>query len=264
MLQKIIEHKKSLIERDKSSLPLDVLKKATRHFPVSSIIQKTKENDFIVIAEAKKASPSGGIFRKKYNPARIAISYEKAGATAISVLTEERYFLGCIEHLKQVKKAVKIPVVAKDFFIDEYQIYQAYVSGADCILLILKILIDDEFLHLAKVARKLNLEILVEIQNKEELSRFFKISGVNSGMLLGINSRNLDTLEINTAATISLLSMIKDIKIPVIAESGITNSRTLVELRKAGASGVLIGTYLLRAHSPGKALKQLLKEMRNG
>lgn len=260
MLEKIIEHKRILLEKKKSSVPL----KRQRNFPFQSILQKIIENDFIIIAETKKASPSGGIFRKKYRPGRIAVSYEKAGASAISVLTEEKYFLGSIEHLSIVKNSVKIPVLAKDFFIDQYQIDEAWANGADCILLILKILSDDDFVFLFKTARSLNLELLVEVQNEKELSRFFKIIPETEGVILGINSRNLENLKINIDSTFNLLSLLKGVKIPVIAESGINDGKVLKKLYEAGANGALIGTHLLKAKSPENALRKFLKEMKNG
>jgi len=264
MLDRIIEHKKLVVENKKRKLPLETLMSSTRVFPLRSIVQKTREKKFIIIAETKKASPSGGVFRKRYFPAKIAVSYEKAGASAVSVLTEDRYFFGCVEHLKAVKSSVKIPVLAKDFFIDKYQIYEAFVSGADCILLILKILSGEEFIFLYRVARNLGLEVLVEVQNEKELSGFFKLLPEDSGVLLGINSRNLGDLKINFENTLRLLSLVKGVKIPIIVESGIKSGRILVDFCNAGASGALIGTHLLRSKSPGIGLISLLKEMNYG
>ncbi|MCX7706161.1 MAG: indole-3-glycerol phosphate synthase TrpC [bacterium] len=264
MLNRIIEHKKAMIQRKKKVLPFDLLKSYVRSFPLRSVIEKASNENFIIIAETKKASPSGGIFRKRYSPAKIAYSYQKAGASAISVLTEDKFFFGSIEHLKKVKNRVNVPVLAKDFFIDEYQIYEAYISGADCILLILKILSDEECFYLFNVARRLNLEILAEIHNEKELSRFFKLFSENNGLLLGINSRNLDNLEINFDCVLHLLSLLKGVKIPVIVESGIANVEQLINFFNAGANGALIGSYFLKAESPGKTLKTLIKEMQNG
>lgn len=264
MLNEIIKHKKALIERKKVCMPVDVMKACATNLSVRSIVQKICKNRFAIIAETKKASPSGGIFRKKYNPARIALSYQNAGACAVSVLTEDKFFLGSIEHLKTVKSCIKIPVLAKDFFIDEYQIYEAYISGADCILLILKILSDEDFIHLFKIARRLNLELIIEIQNEKELSRFFNLLPEKHGVILGINNRDLDNLQMNFECTFYLLSLTKGAKIPVIVESGINGSEQLINFLNAGADGALIGSYLLRAKSPGTALRNLIKELNDG
>ncbi|MCM8758278.1 MAG: indole-3-glycerol phosphate synthase TrpC [Candidatus Omnitrophica bacterium] len=265
-LNEIIEHKKSLIEQKKKVLPLEILKtcKRPRNFCMMSIAQRIYHEGFGIIAETKKASPSGGLFRKRYSPKQIAISYQNAGACAISVLTEDKFFLGSIEHLKAVKSCVNIPVLAKDFFVDEYQVYQAYLAGADCILLILKILSDQDFLHLFKVARSLKLEVLAEIQNEKELSRFFNLLPQKDGMILGINSRNLSNLEIDFEGTFYLLSLLKGVKIPLIVESGISSAEQLTRFFSAGANGALIGSYLLRSKSPKKALRKLIKEIQNG
>lgn len=263
MLSKIIEYKKSVIEQKKSAVPVDILKSCTRRLPLRSILDKMAEKDFIIIAETKKASPSAGILRKRYNPAKIAISYQKSGASAISVLTEDKFFLGSVEHLKAVKNSVSIPVLAKDFFIDEYQIYEAYFQGADCILLILKILSDEQFVSFTKIAEDLGLETLIEVQNEDELRRFFNLSSGLSNIILGINNRNLENLNIDLNGTFHLLSLLNEVKIPTIIESGIESGKILAKFYSAKARGALIGTYLLKASSPGKALEKLLREMRN-
>ncbi|HOK80014.1 MAG TPA: indole-3-glycerol phosphate synthase TrpC [bacterium] len=261
MLKKILEHKKNLVGQKKLFMPLDVLKQKVHPVLCRSIIEKTKQRPFIIIAETKKASPSGGIFRKRYSPSKIAASYEKGGASAISVLTEERFFLGHVRHLQYVKDAVNVPVVAKDFFIDPYQIYEAKMYGADCILLILRILSDEQFISLLNLARHLNLEVLIELHTEKEIQRFFDLTSINNGVMIGINSRDLDSLRIDLNDMIYLLSLLKGVKIPVIAESGINDAKTLVNLFNAGANGALIGSYFLKAKSPGMALKNLLKEM---
>ncbi len=261
MLNKIVEKKKNSINRKKSLNPVFSMKNIARTYQNRSLVERIKRMGFVVIAETKKASPSGGIFRKRYNPSRIAISYVRGGASAISVLTEENFFLGSIDHLKAVKNVVDVPVVAKDFVIDEYQIYEARYAGADCILLILRILSDKQFLHLFNVAQSLDLEILIEVHDSGELQRFFNILPNSKKVLLGINSRDLDNLNIDYNRLFGLLSSVKNIKIPIIAESGINNSKMLKKLYQQGASGVLIGEYLLRSKSPSLAVKKLLKEI---
>ncbi len=260
MLDRILENKKISIERKKTKIPISFFKKSFTGRQ-KSIIEKINQHKFIIIAETKKVSPSAGIFRKKYNPAKIAVSYVSGGASAISVLTEEKFFLGSIEDLKAVKNAVEVPVLAKDFFIDEYQIYEVKHAGADCVLLILRILSDRQFLHLFRVASSLGLEILIEIHNEKEMERLSSILPDTKNVLLGINSRDLDSLNINHDTVFDLLSCAKNIKIPVIAESGVKDSIILKKLYQSGVDGVLIGEYLLRSKSPGEAVKKLLKEI---
>ncbi|MGB9641807.1 MAG: indole-3-glycerol phosphate synthase TrpC [Candidatus Ratteibacteria bacterium] len=261
MLKRILEYKENAVERKKILMPLDILKQKVHPVICRSIIEKTKQRPFIIIAETKKASPSGGIFRKRYSPSKIALSYEKGGASAISVLTEERYFLGHPRHLQTVKNAVNVPVLAKDFFIDPYQVYEAKMYGADCILLIFRILSDEQFISLLNVTKNLNLEVLVELHTEKEMERFFNLMPANKGLLIGINSRDLDSLKVDFDGMIHLLSLLKGIKIPVIAESGINDVKTLVKLYNAGANGALIGNYFLKAKSPGLAVKNFLKEI---
>lgn len=264
MLNEIIEYKKFLIGIKKNRVPLDLLKDSISNLTLRSITSQMQKKSFIIIAETKKASPSAGVLKKRYNPGSLAISYEKGGASAISVLTEDKYFLGSVEHLTIVKQSTHLPVVAKDFFIDEYQVYEAKKYGADCILLILRILSDEQFISLFNLATGLGLEVLCEIHNEKEMERFFNIVPNQHNVLLGINSRDLDTLSINHNSTIRLISMAKGVKIPVIAESGIKNKNDLLAVYKAGAKGALIGEYLLRSKSPAMALKKLLQEIENG
>jgi len=263
LLNRILENKKISINKKKQILPISCLKIPSAEKP-NSILKKIIHQKFIIIAETKKASPSGGIFRKKYNPARIAVSYASGGASAVSVLTEESFFLGSMEDLKAVKSVVDIPVLNKDFIIDEYQIYLAKYFGADCVLLILRILSDSQFLHLLKLARSLNLEVLIEVHNKKEIQRLSDILQDSRGLFIGINSRDIDTLSINYEGIFNLLSFAKNIKIPIIAESGVKDANKLRQLYQSGASGALIGEYLLRSKSPGGAVKKLLKEMNYG
>ncbi len=264
MLNKILEHKRNVVEQKKLSIPLDVLKQRIQPTVCRSVIERTKQQPFIIIAETKKASPSGGIFRKKYSPSKIAASYEKGGASAISVLTEDRYFLGSPRHLQSVKNTVSVPVLAKDFFIDPYQIYEAKMYGADCILLIIRILSDEQFISLLSVARTLNLEILVELHTEKEIERFFNIMPASKGILVGINSRDLDSLRIDLNITIYLISLLKGVKIPIIAESGVNDIKTVIDLYNAGASGALIGSRFLKEKSPGMSVTKFLKEIYDG
>ncbi|HOQ82029.1 MAG TPA: indole-3-glycerol-phosphate synthase [bacterium] len=263
LLNRILENKKISINKKKQILPVSCLKIPSAEKP-NSIIKKISHQKFIIIAETKKASPSGGVFRKKYNPARIATSYVSGGASAVSVLTEEAFFLGSIEDLRKVKNAVDIPVLNKDFIIDEYQIYLAKYFGADCVLLILRILSDSQFLHMFELARSLNLEVLIEVHNKKEIQRLSNILPDSRGALIGINSRDIDTLSISHETIFNLLSSAKNIKIPVIAESGVKDANILRQLYQSGASGALIGEYFLRSKSPGELVKKLLKEMNYG
>ena len=206
-----------------------------------------------VIAEIKKASPSKGVIRADFNPAEIARSYAKNGASCLSVLTDEHYFQGHADYLKQARAACRLPVLRKDFMIDPYQVYEAREMGADAILLIVAALGDPMMSDLEQTAMALKLDVLVEVHNEAEMERALRLQTP----LLGINNRNLRTFETSLDTTLSMLNMVPDDKI-VISESGIHSVEDIELLRANQVNSFLIGEAFMRAEDPGAALSELV------
>jgi indole-3-glycerol phosphate synthase len=198
-----------------------------------------------IISEVKKASPSAGVICQKFDPLGIAQSYERGGASAISVLTDKEYFGGSLYDLEIVRSAVGLPVLRKDFTIHEVQIYEASASGADAVLLIVAALDQKDFLHLLSVATLCQLDTIVEVHNMEELDRALD----SSAEIIGINNRNLKTFEIDLSTTELLASQIDD-EIIVISESGIKTEEDVRRVREAGADAILVGESLMRSGDP--------------
>ena len=208
-----------------------------------------------VIAECKRASPSRGLIRDPYDPVAIARSYEANGAAAISVLTDERFFQGSLAHLAAVRGAVAVPVLRKDFTIDEFQIIEARAARADVVLLIAAILDRPHLRDLVACVRETGLQALVEVHDARELDR---AAESNTGVI-GVNNRNLDTLKVDLRQTERLVPLMPP-GVLVVAESGIRSRDDLAFVREAGASAVLIGEHFMSAPDPGQALAELLKK----
>ncbi|WPP00384.1 indole-3-glycerol phosphate synthase TrpC [Pseudomonas sp. HR96] len=206
-----------------------------------------------VIAEIKKASPSKGVIREHFVPADIARSYEKGGATCLSVLTDVDYFQGADSYLQQAREACKLPVIRKDFMIDPYQIVESRVLGADCILLIVAALDGARLAELAAVAKDVGLDVLVEVHNGDELDRALKTL---DSPLLGVNNRNLHTFEVSLENTLDLLPRIPRDKL-VITESGILNRADVELMEVSDVYSFLVGEAFMRAESPGSELQRL-------
>lgn len=224
----------------------------TRGF-AKALIEQVKRKQPAVIAEIKKASPSKGVIRENFIPADIAKSYEKGGATCLSVLTDIDYFQGADVYLQQARAACKLPVIRKDFMIDPYQIVEARALGADCILLIVSALDDVRMAELAAVAKIVGLDVLVEVHDGEELDRALKILDTP---LVGINNRNLHTFEVDLETTLDLLPRIPRDRL-VVTESGIFN-RADVELMEINdVYAFLVGEAFMRAEQPGAELQRL-------
>jgi indole-3-glycerol phosphate synthase len=205
-----------------------------------------------VIAEVKKASPSKGILRPDFIPADIAQSYAEHGAACLSVLTDQQFFQGSIDYLKQARASCDLPVLRKDFMVDAYQVYEARAMGADCILLIAACLDDAQMKSLEALAMSLDMAVLVEVHDRAELDRALKLKTP----LLGINNRNLKTFEVSLDAT---LGMLKDVPADrlLVTESGITTAADVQRMRTAGVQAFLVGETFMRADDPGQALAQL-------
>jgi indole-3-glycerol phosphate synthase len=205
-----------------------------------------------VIAEVKKASPSKGLLRENFDPAEIARSYETGGASCLSVLTDEQFFQGSPEYLKQARAACDLPVIRKDFLYDTYQLDQARAWGADCVLLIAACLSDEQLSELEAYAFSLGLDVLVEVHDEAELHRALKMTTP----LLGINNRNLRTFEVSLNTTIELLKQIPAERL-VITESGILSASDVQLMRSNDVSTFLVGEAFMRAPDPGRALRQM-------
>lgn len=256
ILDRIVETKKRRISEIKLALPLERLKNISG--PDSRLRRDfkqgiKKEGRISVIAELKKASPSAGIIRADFKPDELIAAYREAGADAVSVVTEEDYFCGSPETLPLVKRLSGLPVLMKDFIIDEYQLYDAVRRGADAVLLIAGLLPGEKLKDFLETARELGLDSLVETRNREDIER-----AVSAGAeLVGINNRDLETFRVSLDKSIELMSFIPG-DIVKVSESGIHTGRDLSVLRKAGADAALIGEALMRAESPGKKLREIL------
>jgi indole-3-glycerol phosphate synthase len=205
-----------------------------------------------VIAEVKKASPSKGILRADFIPADIAQSYAEHGAACLSVLTDQQFFQGCNDFLKQARASCQLPVLRKDFMVDSYQVFEARAIGADCILLIAACLSDDQMSELEAVAHHLGMAVLVEVHDATELHRALKLKTP----LLGINNRNLRTFEVSLDTTLGMLLDVPADKL-LITESGILKRSDVQTMRNAGVHAFLVGEAFMRSPEPGAALADL-------
>jgi indole-3-glycerol phosphate synthase len=218
-----------------------------------ALIEQAARKQPAVIAEIKKASPSKGVIRENFLPADIAASYQKGGATCLSVLTDIDYFQGADLYLKQARAACQLPVIRKDFMVDPYQIIEARALGADCVLLIVAALDDVKMAELASVAKGVGLDVLVEVHDGDELERALKVLDTP---LVGVNNRNLHTFEVSLENTLDLLPRIPRDRL-VITESGILN-RADVELMEINeVYSFLVGEAFMRAENPGHELQRL-------
>ncbi|OPX90479.1 MAG: Indole-3-glycerol phosphate synthase [Pelotomaculum sp. PtaB.Bin104] len=210
--------------------------------------------EIAIIAETKKASPSKGIIRQEYNPEDLARAYELDGAAAVSVLTEERFFLGHPEHLSRVKKVTKLPVLRKDFIIDPYQIFESRALGADAILLIAAALTPGQLIEFQSLAAGLGLACLVEVHTEAELTAVL----MTDAQIIGINNRDLRTFQTDLNTTFKLLKLINDAGITIVSESGIKSVQDIERLLEHGVQAALVGEALVSSADPGASLIKLL------
>ena len=260
ILKKIVQRKQQEIsERKQHKAEPALLKELeqiindapTRGF-VDAMRKRINAGEPAVIAEIKKASPSKGIIREDFKPAEIAKSYQQGGASCVSVLTDIDFFQGSDDYLKQARAACDLPVIRKDFIIDPYQVYEARTIGADCILLIVAILADEQMQTLYKLARELGMDVLIEVHDEEELQRALPLEAD----LVGINNRNLRTFETSLQTTLDLLEQIPNERI-VVTESGIHSVEHIKLMREHQVNAFLVGEAFMRADDPGAELKQL-------
>ena len=243
ILREIVINTKTKLEEKKMLVSLDDLKKEINELNLENprFKQSLAEKDEAIIAEIKKASPSAGIIAEDFDPIKKAKEYEELGAVALSILTEEDYFLGSPKYLKEVRKITQLPILRKDFMIDEYQIYEAKLMGADCILLIASILNDEEISRFIDLAENLKLDYLIEVHDKIELDRVKMFKNA----IIGVNNRNLKTFEVDIQNSINLKQEF-DGKNIFVSESGITNSSDIEMLKSNDINVYLIGESLMR------------------
>ena len=257
VLQRILAVKAEEVARAKQAKPLGMTQEEARRAPpardfAGALRSRTAAGKPAVIAEIKKASPSRGVLRERYDPAAIAASYERHGATCISVLTDEQFFQGGLEHLKQVRAACTLPVLRKDFTIEPYQVYEARAAGADCILLIVAALDVPRMLELEAVAHGLGMAVLVEAHDAGELEQALKLKTP----LIGINNRNLRTFETRLETTLDLLPRIPAGRM-IVTESGVLAPEDVRTLRNGKVNCFLVGEAFMRAADPGAELARL-------
>lgn len=252
-LKDFIDVKKQEVKILKKAMPLSILKKKlTDVDSPRNFLGVLKRNDFTLIAEIKKSSPSEGIISKDPDIIKIAKEYEEGGAGIISLLTDKKFFNGDIVNLPKIKKAVSLPILRKDFIIDEYQIYESRVYGADAILLIAGALSKQKLEKFFNLAHKLGMESLVEVHNEEELNKI-----PDNAIVIGVNNRDLNTLKTDMSVIENLISKIPKNKI-VISESGIRDKNDVQKIKKLGAKGILTGTALMKSQNKIEYIRDLL------
>lgn len=259
ILEEIAEKTRERIEKEKQNKPLAQLKKEAlalnldTGFPFEKAV---KEGSLSFICEVKKASPSKGLIAKDFPYINIAKEYELGGASAVSVLTEPFYFMGADKYLKEIKKEISLPVIRKDFTIDEYMIYQAKVLGADAVLLICAILDDDKLKQFLDIADSLGLSALTEAHDEKEVVR-----AINAGArMIGVNNRDLKTFNVDINNSIRLRALVPE-HIIFVSESGIRGKEDIARLAANGTDGVLIGETIMRAgNGRVHALKELMAQ----
>ena len=257
ILDEIIKKTKEDLKKREKDFPLEWLGRSLAYNPypprdVKEYLRSTKEDPYKIIAEVKKASPSKGVIREDFDPIFIAQEYSNAGANAISVLTEPHFFQGDIEYLTAIRRYVPTPLLRKDFIISEYQLVEALVYGADFVLLIAKALSKKELKDLLNYTWHLGMNALVEIHDKEDLTKAI-FAGAD---IIGINHRNLETFEMDMELSSKLIPLIPNGKI-IVAESGIDNKEIIKELHEEGVDAFLIGEYFMRKDDIQKSVKEL-------
>ena len=264
ILDKIVEQKKLEVAKLPARLIAagdlhDALLERGERRDFLAALRQPRHGDIALIAEVKKASPSAGVICQDFDPVRIAKEYETAGASCLSVLTDEKFFQGSLDYLRQIRAAVKLPLLRKDFIIDERQILEAVEWGADAILLIVAILSDEQLVKFHSLATEAGLAVLVEVHDEEELERSMKMGAT----LIGVNNRNLKTFNVDLATTERLATKLFSSPATrhsslLIAESGIHTRADVERLKKCGAKAVLVGESLMRGGDIGAKVRELI------
>ena len=258
ILKKIIADKQREVAARKCLIPLKQLERSVLFKrPKNSLKIRLLNSDFGIIAEHKRRSPSKAIINQNLNVQEVAEGYEKAGACGISVLTDQKYFGGSIEDLMSARASCNLPLLRKEFIIDEYQLIEAKSVGADCILLIAAALTEKKCKELAGFAKRLGLDVLLEVHNKKEIDSHLS----EAVDIVGVNNRNLHDFAISIDTSIALAQYIPD-KFVKISESGITQAEHIVKLKKHGFKGFLIGTHFMSHLQPDQACAKLISEVK--
>ena len=262
ILDKIIADKRHEVRSRKEKTSLEELKEQVRAMPKCrnfyQAITKPNRRGINVIAEVKKASPSAGVIREDFEPVAIAQTYKKCDADAISVLTDEKYFQGRLEYIKQIRNAVDLPILRKDFIIEPWQVYEARAAGADAILLIAEALKPGELMDMMIAAAELTLTVLLEVHHADTLMAVRSMIGFpkKGYSVLGINNRNLTTMQVDLNTTSRLAELVDD-KNELVAESGIKTQADVEKLKSVGVRAVLIGQTLCESPSIEEKFKEL-------
>ena len=257
ILKKILARKQEEIAERSATVSLQQLIDRVASAPVprgfaAALAKKLAAGESAVIAEIKKASPSKGVIRKDFDPAAIAASYARGGAACLSVLTDVDFFQGADRYLQQAREACQLPVIRKDFIIDEYQVYEARAMGADCILLIVSALSESQLNRLHEVAISLGMDVLIEVHDAAELNLALKLDNP----MVGINNRNLHSFEVSLNNTYQLLEQIPEGRI-VITESGIHSREDVAAMRQQDVHAFLVGEAFMRSEEPGDRLSEM-------
>ena len=262
ILDKIIADKKAEVELRRSQKSLEQLEDEVKSLPKCrnfyKAVIKNNSRGLNVIAEVKKASPSAGVIREDFDAVGVAKIYQRCGADAISVLTDEKYFQGRLEYIKQIKEEVNLPILRKDFIIDRWQVYESRAAGADAILLIAEALMPGELMDLMIAAAELTLTVLLEVHGADTLLQVRSLIGFpqKGYSVLGINNRNLATMEVDLNTT-SRLAELVDNKKELVAESGIKSRADVEKLRDVGVNAILIGQTLCENPDIEEKFKEL-------
>ena len=256
ILSKILQEKRKEIEKRKRlHSPKDMIEQALKVYIKSSFKKNISRGHHInLIAELKKASPMRGIIRGDFNPVKIALTYQAQGASALSVLTDERFFEGKLEYLKEVKERVTIPILRKDFIMDEYQIYESALWGADAILLIADILTTEELKRFLSISKDLGMDALCEVHNEEDVQKALEAGA----QIIGVNNRDLHSFKVDIAATQRLIRFIPDTKVRV-SESGIKTYEDVMFLKSLGVNAVLIGEAFMDADDIASKVREIMR-----
>jgi len=254
ILGEIVSYKRKSVAQKKDKIPLSNLRERILKLPPARDFKGAVSlpGKINLICEIKKASPSSGLICRDFNPKKIARSYERNGAAAVSVLTEEKYFLGDILHLLSVKESVNIPILRKDFIIDEYQLYESRAFGADAVLLIASLLDVEEIVKFIKISKNMGMETLIEVHYEEDLEKALS----TPAEVIGINNRNLKDFSVDLNVTKNLRKKIPGKKI-VVSESGIKRREDVLLLKNTGINAILVGQVLLESEDISRKLKEL-------
>lgn len=256
ILSRIIEEKRREIEDAKRQKSPEELAREVKGICVRSSFRKniSRPHHINLIAEIKKASPSKGILRGDFNPIKIGVTYQANGASAISILTDERFFEGRLEYIKKVKDNISLPILRKDFIIDEYQVYESVASGADAILLIAELLSSNEMTGLYNLATSLGLDVLMETHNEEDIEKAL----ATGGSIIGINNRDLHNFKVDLSVTQKLIRLIPQNKVKV-SESGIRTYEDVMFLKSLGVNAVLIGEAFMEAGDIAAKMREIMR-----